>query len=255
MILTAENYFSPEAEMEYMGHSQFCQFVSCEYSALARIKGEYEETKTTALMIGSYVDAHFEGTLDLFKAKNPDIFTRTGDLKSEFRRAEKIIERIERDQMMMRYLSGEKQVIKTGEIFGIPAKIKIDSYHDGACIVDLKCMKDFEPIYVEGQGRLPFIEAWGYDIQAAFYQEVEGNHLPFYIVAATKEEEPDIKIIQLSQHVIDIAKKIIESKIQRFADIKKGLIDPERCGKCNYCKHTKVIDEIEIYDGWGGDEL
>ena len=47
-------------------------------------------------------------------------------------------------------------------------KIKIDSYHEGACIVDLKVMRDFEPVWKEGQGKLHFIEAWGYDIQELF---------------------------------------------------------------------------------------
>lgn len=249
--VTAENYFSPEVELAYFGHSQFCNFVKCEAAEMARIRGDYEEPKTTALLIGSYVDAYFEGSSEKFAENNPEIFTRGGELRAEFRRSEKIIDRIERDPMMMKYMSGQKQVIKTGEIFGVPAKIKIDSYHPGICLVDLKVMKDFDSIYIEGQGRVPFVEAWGYDIQAAFYQEVEGNNLPFFLAAVTKEEEPDIKVLQISQNVIDAAKKIIESKIHRFADIKLGKIEPERCEKCNYCKKTKVLDEVEVYEGWG----
>lgn len=251
MILTAENYFSPEANMKYMGHSQFLDFKKCEYNALAKAKGDYEEPKTTALLVGGYVDAHFEGTLDVYKAKNPQMFTTKGELKSDYKKAEEAIAFIEKDEMMMKYLSGEKQVIKTGNVFGVETKIKIDSFHDGACIVDLKYMKDFEPMWLNGVGKVHFIEAWGYDIQAAFYQEVEGNNLPFYIVGATKEDIPNKKIIQISQGVIDAAKRIIEHDIHRFSDIKKGLIEPEKCGRCNWCKKNKIIDEIEIYDGWG----
>ena len=33
--LTAENYFSPEANMQYMSCSQFKSFLTCEASALA----------------------------------------------------------------------------------------------------------------------------------------------------------------------------------------------------------------------------
>ena len=170
MILTQENYFSLEAQLMYMGASQFKAFDRCEAAAIAETVGEYEKEKTTSLLVGSYVDAHFEGTLDLFKAKNPEIFTRSGDLKSEYKKAENIIQRIERDRLFTEFMSGEKQVIKTGEIEGVPVKIKMDSYFPGDKIVDLKIMRDFAPVYVEGKGRLNFIEAWGYDIQAASYQ-------------------------------------------------------------------------------------
>lgn len=243
MTITNENYFSQEAQMKYMGSSQFKAFDRCEAGALAEIKGEYEREKTTSLLVGSYVDAHFEGTLDLFKAKNPEIFTRSGDLKSEYKKAENIIQRIERDRLFTEFMSGEKQVIKTGEIEGVPVKIKMDSYFPGDKIVDLKIMKDFAPVYVEGKGRLNFIEAWGYDIQAAIYQMIEGNNLPFYIAAATKESVPDIAIIRIPQENIEVAKEYIKSKIVRFSAIKEGYITPERCEHCDYCKQTKILTE------------
>ena len=243
MILTQENYFFLEAQLTYMGASQFKAFDRCEAAAIAEITGEYEKEKTTSLLVGSYVDAHFEGTLDLFKAKNPEIFTRTGDLKSEYKKAENIIQRIERDKLFTEFMSGAKQVIKTGEIEGVPVKIKMDSYFHGDKIVDLKIMKDFAPIYVEGKGRLNFIEAWGYDIQAAIYQMIEGNNLPFYIAAATKESVSDIAIIRIPQENIEVAKEYVKSKIVRFAAIKEGYINPERCEHCDYCKQTKILTE------------
>ena len=243
MILTQENYFSLEAQLMYMGASQFKAFDRCEAAAIAEIVGEYEKEKTTSLLVGSYVDAHFEGTLDLFKAKNPEIFTRSGDLKSEYKKAENIIQRIERDRLFTEFMSGEKQVIKTGEIEGVPVKIKMDSYFPGDKIVDLKIMKDFAPVYVEGKGRLNFIEAWGYDIQAAIYQMIEGNNLPFYIAAATKESVPDIAVIRIPQEYIEVAKEYEKSKIVRFAAIKEGYINPERCEHCDYCKQTKILTE------------
>lgn len=243
MILTQENYFSTDAQQEYMSASQFKAFDRCEAGAIAEIKGEYVREKTVSLLVGSYVDAHFEGTLDIFKAKNPELFTRSGDLKSEYRKAENIIQRIERDRLFTEFMSGEKQFIKTGEIEGVPVKIKMDSYFHGDKIVDLKIMKDFAPVYVEGKGRLNFIEAWGYDIQAAIYQMIEGNNLPFYIAAATKENVPDIAIIKIPQENIEVAKEYIKSKIVRFAAIKEGYIAPERCERCDYCKHTKILTE------------
>ena len=241
MILTAENYFSKEANMEYMSASQFKAFGNCEAAALAELKGEYEREVTTSLLVGSYVDAHFEKTLDIFKAKHPEIFTKGGDLKSEYRKGEEIIQRIERDELFMRFMSGHKQVIKTGEIEGVPFKIKIDSYLPGDKIVDLKIMKDFEPVWVEGKGKVNFIEAWGYDIQGAVYQAIEGNNLPVFIAAATKEKTTDIEIFEIPQYYLDAAMEEVMQKAMRYQAIKQGIIEPERCGHCDYCKSTKVL--------------
>ena len=49
--------------MEYMSVSQFKAFEKCQHLALAKVKGKYKREKTTALLVGSYVDAYFEGTL------------------------------------------------------------------------------------------------------------------------------------------------------------------------------------------------
>lgn len=247
-MITNETYFSPENQMKYFGTSQFKSFMGCEAKALAEIKGEYVREPSVALLVGSYVDAHFEGTLDIFSAKNPEIFTNKGELRSNFTQANEIIARLERDEMFMRYLSGEKQVIRTGTLFGHEWKIKIDSFHPGKAIVDLKVMKDFEPVWVAGQGKLHFIDAWGYDLQGAIYQAIEGNSLPFYIAAATKETNgTDLEIFHIPQNKLDTALKIVEAYIDRFADVKSGKIEPKRCGRCPYCKATKVLTSVTEY--------
>ncbi len=247
-MITNENYFSKENQMKYFGSSQFKSFMDCEAATMAEINGEYIREKSVSLLVGSYVDAHFEGTLDIFSAHNPEIFTNKGELRSNFSQANDIIARIERDEMFMRYLSGEHQVIKTGELFGHPWKIKIDSYHPGKAVVDLKVMKDFEPVWVSGHGKVHFIDAWRYDIQGAIYTAVEGNELPFYIAAATKETNgADIEIFHIPQQKLDTALKIVEAYIDRFADIKAGKIEPARCGRCPHCKATKVLTSVTEY--------
>ena len=72
--------------------------------------------------------------------------------------------------------------------------------------------------------------------------------LPFYIAAVTKERSPDIKIIQIPQHVLDAAIGMVEAKIERFDLIKQGEVEPMRCEKCDYCKMTKVLTAPEIYE-------
>lgn len=249
MTLIETNYFSPEAEAYYMGSTQFKRFMKCPAEAMAILRGEWAEEKSTALLVGSYVDAHFSGTLDLFKAQHPDIFKKDGTLKAEYEQANYIIGRIERDEMFMRYMNGGPQDILTGEIEGVPFKIKIDSYHKGRAIVDLKVIKDFAPVWDEEQRRkVPFVEFWGYDIQAAIYQAVEGHQLPFMIAAATKEKpEPDIAIISIPQDRIDVCLEIVRQYAPVFQAIKRGEVEPTRCEHCDYCKSTKVLKEIIDY--------
>ena len=248
MSLTNENYFSPENQMKYMGVSQFKAFEKCPASALAvEVKGEYVLPKKTALLVGSYVDSHFEGTLDIFKAHHPELFKRDGNLKSDYVQAEQIINYLENDDLFMEYMSGEKQVIMTGEIEGVAVKIKVDSLLPDK-IVDLKIMKDFEPIYVPEKGRLNFIEAWEYDLQGAVYQEIvrqnTGKTLPFFIAAGTKEADgPDKKIIEIPQSYLDVELERFKKQVPYFDAIKKGLIEPERCEHCTFCKATKVLTE------------
>lgn len=244
-MLTSDNYFDIENQIKYMSVSQFKAFEKCEAAALAEVMGDIERERTTALLVGSFVDAYFEGTLDVFKEKNPQLFKRNGELKSEYIQAETIIKRIERDPLFMFFLNGEKQVIMTGSIEGITVKVKIDSYHPDKMIVDLKVMKDFKPIYVEEKGRLSWIEAWEYDLQGAVYQEIvrqnTGKRLPFFIAGATKEKEPDIDIIEIPQPYLDVELERFKENIIRYDGIKQGYFEPERCDKCDYCKATKVL--------------
>ena len=250
--LTAENYHSVEANKSYWSVSMYKAFDKCEASGLAQVRGQYERPETDALLIGSYVDAYFTGDLDEFVGQHADsMFKKNGELYAKYEHANKVINAVECQPLMMEFLEGDKQVIKTAELFGVPWKIKMDVY-DGKRIVDFKTVKDFKPMYKEGFGKVSFIEAWGYDIQGAIYQkvveEVTGERLPFYIAAVTKEPVPDVDVIQLPQSVLDTALKVVEAKIDRFDLVKLGEIPPERCGHCEYCKQTKILTAPSMYE-------
>ena len=245
MELNKHNYFAPENNRKYCGSSQFKSFLKCSAQAFAELNGEWTRESTTSLLVGSFVDSWFEGTLDEFKSEHPEVFKKDGSLKAEYLQAEDIIARVQKDELFMEYMGGRKQVIKTGYIEGIPFKIKMDSYHDGKMIVDLKVVKDFKPIYDEDEGcYLDFIRYWGYDIQAAIYQAVEGNHLPFFICAVTKERTPDLKVIQIPQAWMDNAMEIIKHNVEMIDMIKHGEIPPIRCEHCDYCKSTKKLSRV-----------
>lgn len=260
MQLCAENYYSSVANYEYMSVSVYKDFIgtygkaACEEQALAKLKGTWTEEKTTALLIGGYVDAYFEGTLNEYMQANPQIFKKDGTLKSEYLHANTIIKRIERDSYFMRTLSGEKQVIMTGEIGGVKWKIKMDSYLSEIAIVDLKIVESlFKLKWVPDIGYLDFVRYWGYDIQGAVYQEVvwqnTGKRLPFYISAATKEKVPRISVIQIPQSVLTDALKGVEIALPHVLDVKYGRVKPMRCGLCDYCAETHVITRpISLFD-------
>ena len=254
MILTSSNYHSPEANTEFWSVSLFKAFDRCEASGLASVQGEYEREQTDALLIGSYVDAYFSGEMDEFIKRDGDkLFKKNGELYAKFEHANDIIDTVEAQPLMMEFLKGEKQVIRTASMFGVDWKIKMDVFN-GERIVDLKCVKDFEPIYKEGSGRVSWVEYWGYDIQGAVYQKVEqissgrDKPLPFYIVAVTKEKVPDVAVIEIPQHVLDTALKIVEAKIDEFDLVKIGEIEPERCEKCEYCKQTKRLTAPSVFE-------
>ena len=64
----------------------------------------------------------------------------------------------------------------------------------------------------------------------------------------TKEKVPDIKVVQIPQHVLDAALNMVEAKIERFNLIKAGEVEPIRCEKCDYCKRTKILTAPEVYE-------
>lgn len=250
MILDNKNYFSSGNALKFMSASQFKSFQNCESQALAEIKGEFKRESSNALLVGSYVDSWFEGTLEDFKSSHPEIFLKTGGLKSDYIQADEIIKRISADEMFMKYMSGQKQVIFTGNIGGVDFKGKLDVYHEGKCIVDLKTCKDFESIWKNGR-KMSFIEAYGYDIQGAIYQELvyqsTGKRVPFFICAVTKEKVPNIAIISIPQERLDECLEFVKSNAPHYNDIKLGKIKPTICCKCDYCKSTKKITEIIDY--------
>lgn len=251
-LLTAENYHSPAMRQQYFGSSQYKDFVGslgmkgCEAMALAKIRGEWQEELTTALLVGSYVDAHFEGTLDVFKAQNPGIMTKQMELKAEYKQANYIIARLERDAYFMRYLDGKKQVIFTGELFGVPWKVKIDSFGAPVYLADLKVMRALrDAFWVKDYGYMSFVSYWGYDLQAAIYQKIvevnTGKKLPFFIAAASKEKVADLEIIGFKQQELDDALSTIEPNVKRIALLKAGKATPDRCETCDFCKSTKIL--------------
>ena len=255
-VLTDENYYTQEANERYMSVHQYLDFVGhmgvqgCEKRAMAALRGEYTKEKTTAMMVGSYVDSYFEGTLDRFKEENPEIFTQKGELKAQFKQADKMIERALKDEKFMAYMSGEKQVIMTGYLFGCDWKIKIDSYIPDKAIVDLKTSSDslHKAWRVKDFGFASCAEYWGYTVQMAVYQKIveinTGKKLPCYLAFITKEDSPELKLCYIDQMTLDHSLNEVEMNMASVLMVKSGEVEPIPCGKCDYCNATEPIKEV-----------
>jgi hypothetical protein len=175
LILNQENYFSPEANWQYMSVSQYKGFMECEAKEMAKLKGLYVEEPSTAFLVGSYFHAHFDNTLGTFKREHPDIFKKDGTLKSDYQQANEMINAVENDDFCMYVLQGEPEVILTANLFGIPWKIKMDRYNrERQRFVDIKSCKDFERVWDPIlKQKVTFVEEYGYLIQMAVYREIE----------------------------------------------------------------------------------
>lgn len=246
--VTLDNYYEQD---EYMSVSAFKRFKRCELDAIEG--GEFVATEP--MLIGSYVDAFIEGTLDQFKEEHPEIFASRGatkgELKVSFKYADDICEFIVKDKVFSMFMSGEKQRIMTGEIEGVPFKIKMDSYSPHIAINDLKVMATV----TDKRGNFyDFVTPWGYDTQLACYQEIvrqnTGEQLPCYICAVTKEKPINSVIINIPQTYLDVALYEVQSKIQHFYNLKTGKETPVGCGLCSTCiskrTETQIISLVDL---------
>lgn len=231
--------------MKYMSASQYKAFLKCPAAALAEIRGEWKRPNTQALMLGSYMDALLFHDTEWTKKHCDEIYNRKGELRSEFRAVEDAAMRAYADPMFCRYISGQAQVIRTGEIGGVPFRIKMDAYHPGKAIVDLKYMRDFETMYSTAeQRRVNFAYHWGYDIQGAIYQAVEGGHLPFFIAGITKQTPADFGIFAINQQRLDAKLHEVEVLAQLYQRMKEGREPAPHCGRCEYCRSVKKLTQI-----------
>ena len=275
MKLTNGNYYGAKANSEFMSVSQFKDFQKCEAMAMAKLNGEYEQPKSSALLLGSFVDEMLTGTKksqikfivknrsEIFQkssklSKNTDeelacllndyltdIFSADNKPFAEIVQALDTIEKIKKQPLMMSHFKSKHQVIMTGEIAGVPFKIKMDNYKPGEFISDGKYMSSLRsPNLFE-----PMVKYWGYDLQGAVYQEIvrqnTGKRLPFFLDIATKEVPSHLAVAQINQFDLDEALDTVKALAPRYQAIKNGEIEPERCGEygCNYCTETEIITD------------
>lgn len=258
MILTNKNYYSVEANKEFMSVSQFKAFEECEAQALHNLEIEGENEKQ-AFLEGKLFEALVTGNEELFMAQHPELISTrgatAGQLKSEFKKVLNSAERFNQQELFKKIINKcEKQVILTGEIEGVKTKCALDLFdRETNSIYDIKCMKDFKEQWSkEEKAYKPWYYTYNYVLQLAVYKEIVrqnfGEPKEVGLLAATKEDEPDVQGIKFSNDLLSFELREFMQKVKKYDNIKKGLIKPTTCGCCPYCKSIKNIKEFEVIE-------
>lgn len=276
MELTRDNYYTPEADWEYMSCSQYQSFCECEAKAMAKLEGRWTDPDKEAFLVGNYFHTFFEGPEaheqfirehfdKIFKTKvikgkkgEPDQTVVTGKY-APYEQADKMIEVAQNDPLIKSLidLPGENEKIMTGELWGVPWRIRLDKYvPDGRMIIDWKTVANISELkWSEAMHeKVTFIDAYGYMMRAAVYTEIEKQNAhssedaPFIIVAISKQDYPDKEALYLNHRQrYDYELEQIRKRLGMIQMIKAGRVKPKRCGCCDYCRATKVLTAIRPY--------
>lgn len=271
--LTPENYYSHDTDWEYMSFSLFKDFQRCEAAALAKLKGDWTpELDAKPLLVGNYVHSYFESPeahekfVKDHKSKIMSTRGKTkGQLKADYKFADVMIKALDDSELFNYvYKPGRKEVIVTGKLFGYDWKGKIDSLIlDQNYFCDLKTVDDLHKKHWQEDSRSwdNFIEDRGYYMQMAIYRELIkqtfGKDCNPYMFAVSKQAIPDKLAIDFTGESealrMQAALEEIEANQERYWNIMMGEIKPKPCGRCEYCRSHKVLEEfvhatdIEVY--------
>lgn len=245
--LTEENYF---LDKTYMNCSTLKTYRECSSKALSISKGEYTQdfSDNDAILVGKYVDAAIEGTLEEFIENNPKIYSygkKEKGLRKSFEDANIMIKKIQMDKTANILLTGDKQTIYVGEIAGIKVKCKIDNInHENEFFSDFKTARDiFEVQYnPETKERETFIQFRGYLLQLAFYREIirQNTGKLYNAGIVSYDKTKDLRGLSLLVQP-DELEEPYEEILRLLEKHKKALDgDHKRCEKCDYCNSTRL---------------
>lgn len=271
MNLTRDNYYTQEADWEYMSCSQYQGWCECEAKQMAKLEGRWVDKPKEAFLVGNYFHTYFEGSdaHERFCRENFDSIFKTRTTKSlgtivtgkyaPFEQADKMISVAEKDPLIKSILElpGENEMIMHGKLFGIPWRIRVDKYvQDGRLMVDYKTVANITELKWSDSlhEKVTFIDAYGYMMRAAVYSEIEKQYTGletdphFIIIAISKQDPPDKDVFELNHRQrYDYELAQIKDRISRIQLIKNRSLKPTRCGYCDYCRATKQLFSIRPY--------
>lgn len=271
MVLNRDNYYTAEADWQYMSCSQYQGWCECEAKQMAKLQGRWLDEPSEAFLVGNYFHSYFEGAdahkqfcnenFDrIFKTKTTKAAgTVTTGKYAPFERADKMIAVATGDPLIKSLVDmpGENEVIMTGHLFGVPWRIRVDKYVPaGRLMIDYKTVANIGELKWSDAQRekVTFIDAYGYMMRAAVYSEIEkqlsGSDTDphFIIIAVSKQDYPDKEVLELNHRQrYDYELEQIRERLHFIQRVKNGSVKPTRCGYCDYCRATKKLFSIKPY--------
>ena len=268
MKVTPANYHNPETKRLFMSHSQWRNWNTCAAATRAEIFDGYQPRKTTALIVGGYVDraltspADFMAYCEEFKA---DIYGAKGGKLADFKKADLLIERLEKDPAWKVIMAAsKKQVVMQGIIAGVEWLFMSDMQierNGQETVIDLKTAADFEDDWVKDEHgknkKVGWIDAAGYWRQLAvgreLFKQVRGSN-PVCAIIGAKKPVTDERPVGLGLWVMDDETRL-DAEIKRIAELtptvmgwKSGKVPAPACGMCDYClsKSSLEIEQVAV---------
>ena len=259
LTLTQGNYYSQEANAEYMSVHQFQSWRECAAREWAIQHGKWHTEVTEAMLVGSYVDAALTETAEVFKRFKTehaaDIYTGKKDPhpRAQFERADRMIARLRNDESAREFLTGETQRIIVAELGGVLWKGKIDVFKPGlGMFVDLKTADSFDwqwrsfidPVTHDmRREKVPWHDKYWF--QLGTYRRIllmNGFDCVPIILGVTKQDPPDIGAWTFNaKDRLDLEVESGLSHLGQIMAYKRGEAPCPRCESCDYCRQTKTL--------------
>lgn len=263
MIVTPENYHTPEVKKKYMSSSQWKSWLRCPAATKAEIEGRYKREPTEAMLVGSYVDRALTSPDDFeaFVEENrAEIYGSKGKYAA-FVAADAMIDKVKADPVWQSMAKLAKfQEIMEGNIYGEPWLYMADMMIVGEgndTLLDLKTASGFDEDWGKDSAsgkyvKLHWIDAWGYWRQLAV-----GRHLyiqkygvaPVCGIIGVKKPSSKDKPVGLGLWSMTDTLRF-ESELARIGELtpkvmqwKSGEVPAPACGTCDYCLSVSTLDD------------
>jgi len=263
LVLDDDNYHSFEANKYSMSFSQFKDFIlawgGCPARAFAKhVLGTYKEPDKDVFVLGNLghkivIEPH---TLEQWYETHKKILFLYGDKEKGFKKTTETVRtaanKIKDAAVYNQYLIGHKERFFVFYLGGVLWRSKMDICGNGF-LTDLKFVRDFldvySPYYKE---RVPWWKNWHYHLQLAVYSEAYVQKLnekrpKAHIIAATKPSKGsnNFDLITFYPDYLQAGVEIIEKLLPEVMEIKRGEVEPIRCGHCEYCAQTSLNNLTE----------
>lgn len=263
------NYHSLEANQNSMSFSQFKDWViewgGCPARAFAKhVTGTYKDPDKDVFVLGNLghkivTEPH---TVEQWYETHKKILFLYGDKEKGFKKTTEIVRtaanKIKDAAVYNQYLIGQKERFFVFYLGGVLWRCKMDICGEGF-LTDLKFVRDFldvySPYYKE---RVPWWKNWHYHLQLAVYSEAytqrselsperARNRPKAHIIAATKPSKGsnNFDLITFDPDYLYECFLVVEKLLPEVMEIKRGEVEPIRCGHCEYCAQTSLNNLTE----------